>query len=36
MISARYSLDHAAEAIGAVRAGSVLKVALHNRGKEDL
>jgi L-iditol 2-dehydrogenase len=36
LISARYSLDRATEAIGAVRAGSVLKVALHNRGKEDL
>ena len=36
LISARYSLDRATEAIGAVRAGNVLKVAIHNRGKEDL
>ena len=33
MISARYSLDRATEAIGAVRAGNVLKVAIHNRGE---
>jgi L-iditol 2-dehydrogenase len=36
LISARYSLDRATEAISAVRAGNVLKVALHNPGKEDL
>jgi L-iditol 2-dehydrogenase len=31
LISARYSLDRAKEAIGAVRAGNVLKVAIQNR-----
>jgi L-iditol 2-dehydrogenase len=31
LISARYSLDRVTEAIDAVRAGSVIKVALHNR-----
>jgi L-iditol 2-dehydrogenase len=36
LISARYSLDRAIDAIGAVRAGNLLKVAIHNRGKEDL
>jgi L-iditol 2-dehydrogenase len=36
LISARYSLDRATEAIGAARAGNVLKVAIHNRVKEDL
>jgi L-iditol 2-dehydrogenase len=36
LISARYSLDRAAEAIGTVRAGNALKVAIHNRSKEIL
>lgn len=36
LISARFSLDRATEAISAVRAGNVLKVAIHNRGTEVL
>ncbi len=36
LVSARYGLDRALEAMNAVRSGNVLKVVLHHRGEEDL